>query len=95
MKKIKHKKAFTLGGIVGLLLVLGLNYISYLRNLCPETIDDCGWSFGFPFHFYLEGGFVTYSEIIWLGLFLDVLCAIGIGIFAGVVAKFIWSKLTS
>jgi len=80
---------------MGFSVILALNYFSYLRNLCPSTIDDCGWSFGFPFHFYLVGGFVSYTEIIWLGLFLDVLFAVGFCAFLGLLTKFIWSRLNA
>jgi len=92
MYRIDHKRAISFGFLSGFAIVFALNYISYLRNVCPTTIDDCGWSFGFPLHFYREGGFVTFKEIIWLGLFIDILFSLGFSLLVGLAIRFLWSK---
>jgi ABC-type antimicrobial peptide transport system permease subunit len=91
----RHRRWIVFGRLVGLLSAFGLNYISYIKNVCPVTMDDCGWSFGFPSHFYLQGGFVTFREIIWFGLVVDILFALGLSLAIGFIAGFIWSALTS
>jgi ABC-type antimicrobial peptide transport system permease subunit len=92
MKVPPQIKAFVAGFTLGILIFVALNYFSYLHNVCPPTIDDCGWSFGFPMHLYLEGGFFTFKEIIWLGLVIDILFAFGLSLLLGFLSYFLWSR---
>jgi len=78
---------FLIGGIAGLSLFLGSNYLSYLLNRCPETLDDCGWSFGFPLEFFTQDGFVSYSNVNGPGLFIDIVAAICICGVCGLIAE--------
>ncbi len=77
------RKPFVVGFTCGILIVGFLNYYSYLLNICSEGIDDCGWRFGFPIHFYEKGGFVGFTKIIWLGLISDVFFALTLGFLIG------------
>jgi len=92
MKSIVQSKTFCLGFTLGILIFIIFNYVNYLHNVCSNTIDDCGWSFGFPVHFYSEGGFFTFREIIWIGLIIDILFALISSLLIGLVFNYIWSK---
>ncbi len=92
MKNIFQSKPFWLGFVLGIVIFTILNYANYLHNVCPDTIDDCGWSFGFPVHFYSEGGFFTFSTIIWVGLIIDIISASISSLLFGLVFKHVWSN---
>lgn len=51
--------------IAGTLVFATANLISYYVNSCPVRMDDCGLRFGFPFEFYVGGGFVGLDETNW------------------------------
>lgn len=53
---------------------------------------DCGWQFGFPFPFYEYGGFVSYEEVLWLGLFGDIAFVLVVALLSGVLIKFLWNR---
>lgn len=56
---------------------------------------DCGWRFGFPFPFYAYGGFVSYEEFLWLGLFGDIAFVFVVALWSGILANFFWSRSTA
>ncbi len=87
-----QSEAFRLGFVLGIIVCVLLNVYSYLVNQCSPTIDDCGWTFGFPVPLYLEGGFVSFQEIIWLGLITDIFFAVTASIIVGLVFRFIASN---
>ncbi len=81
--------AFKLGfGITGLALLI-LNYLSYARSR-SVTCLDCGTVSGFPFPFYQTGGFVSFEEIVWIGLIGNVFFAIVAGLLCGYIFHRIW-----
>ena len=90
-----QSRAFRLGFILGILACVILNYLSYLDNVCPDTIDDCGWRFGVPVPLYAEGGFVSYQEIIFLGLITDVFFAVTASALVGLLFRFVGSKIVT
>ena len=90
MQPPKHNKVFLAGFGTGLIVSIVFNYVSYLQNICSPNIDDCGWSFGFPVHLYLEGGLLTFKEIIWFGLGVDVLFAFGLSLLLGFLFSRLW-----
>jgi hypothetical protein len=94
VKSLIQSKAFDLGFTLGLLASIIFTYFSYLRNVCSDGMNDCGWSFGFPVHLYMEGGFISFKKIIWLGFFTDILFALTFSLLIGSVFKFPWSKIT-
>lgn len=59
-----------------LLVFCAVNIYSYL--IMPEysTIIDGFVYFGWPFHMYENGGFVTIRKFIWTGLFNNVVVAL-------------------
>jgi hypothetical protein len=91
MYKFFQKNAFILGSVLGFLFLIAANYVSYFSNT-HFMCDDCGWGFGFPFHLYMEGGFFSFKEILWLGLFADILIAIAFSFLIGLTFKFVRSK---
>ncbi|MFN6963473.1 MAG: hypothetical protein ACK4S4_06880 [Pyrinomonadaceae bacterium] len=93
MKFQFKSKYFGASFAFGILIFTVLNGLSYLHNVCPATIDDCGWSFGFPMHFYLESGLLTFKEILWLGLVIDILSAFGFSLLIGLLFDRLWSKV--
>jgi len=95
MKNLIQNKAFVEGFILGLSISIIFNFISYLlNNICSVKTSDCGWSFGFPVNLYVEGGFLSFKEIIWVGLFTDILFAFTFSILIGSIVKaFSSSKL--
>jgi hypothetical protein len=95
VKNLVQNKGFNLGFTLGFFVCIFFNYFSYLHNVCSDGIDDCGWSFGFPVHLYMEGGFISSKKIIWLGMFTDILFALTFSLLVGLVFKFVSSKITS
>ena len=93
MKTIVRDKIFSLGFTLGILIFITFNYLNYLHNVCSDTVDDCGWSFGFPFHFYSEGGFFTFREIIWSGLIANILFALIASLLIGLVFNYFGLKI--
>lgn len=91
MYKFFQKDAFILGLVLGFLFLIAANYVSYLSNT-RFMCDDCGWGFGFPFQLYMEVGFFNLKEILWLGLFADILIAITFSFLIGLTFKFVRSK---
>ena len=92
MKNIIRNKAFQTGFVIGLLISIVINFISYLKNACPAAIDDCGWTFGFPVDLYAEVGFFHIKEIIWFGLFTDLLFAFTFSLLIGSTLKFLLER---
>ncbi len=95
MKTIIRNKIFYLGFIVGVAIVSISNYTSYAHNVCSAGLDDCGWSFGFPFPMYSVGGFVSYKDINWLGLIADILFTLTISHYLSLLFKFVAFKISS
>jgi hypothetical protein len=93
MRKLISNTAFKVGFVAAILIFIFLNYLSFVSNECSEWIDDCGWSFGFPFNLYMEGGFISFKEILWLGLIADIFIAITFSFALGLVFRFVWSKI--
>ena len=93
MNRWMLRKPFGIGFTCGLLICSFLNYYSYLRNVCPEGIDDCGWRFGFPIDFYERGGFVGFEKIIWLGVISDIGFAITLSFLIGFVFTSVGQKI--
>jgi hypothetical protein len=94
MSKSSGKIAFTFGVIFGIFILIGANYLSYLNNT-NFTCDDCGWSFGFPLPFYQEGGFISFKEILWTGLIINILVGLIFSFVIGLIFSFAWSKITA
>ena len=89
-----QKIVFGAGCAVGVLICVGLNWLSYVSNNCDYTID-CGWTSGFPLDMYLVGGWVGVRRILWLGLFADILFAVVVGFLLGSVFRRVWSKIAT
>lgn len=87
MKIHSLNTAFDLGFWIGILLFIGVNVYGFNEN--PARLDDI--SFGIPFSIQ-DGGYL-FEDVIWLGLFGDILFAIFFSLILGLVFKFVWSKI--
>ena len=75
-------------------LAMGLlNYLSYVLERSSGACLDCGWGFGFPLPLYREGGFISYEEMIWIGLLADVAFTLMLGLLLGAIFRVIADKL--
>lgn len=79
-------KPFSIGVIVGLLVFIVANLVTYHRMLNEPVLTDATVGFGFPFQLYVSGGF-TGEFIVWSGLVFDVLIAVGSSLILGFVVK--------
>ncbi len=93
MKRLIKNTAFELGFVASILVFVLLNYHSYSWNRTTWTCLDCGWQAGFPFRWYEVGGFVSYEEIIWIGLIADVAFAVTVSLWIGVLFRFLATML--
>lgn len=93
MSKLFKNKAFSVGFLIGFVSISLVNYYSYLQNRPGNSCDDCGWSFGVPFHLYQEVGFFHIKEILWFGLIADVLFAVIFSFILEFILKFVWAKI--
>ncbi len=64
LKSLIKSKFFVVGFLFGVIMLIGLNFISYFLNRDPLCFD-CMDNFGFPLIFGRNGGFVTHTEISW------------------------------
>ena len=92
MQRGSDKQCFAIGSVLGLLIAVGLNYLSYLRASCPATIDECGFRFGFPVPFFVRGGFVGYQYIDWINLSVDITFVVGLSVIVGLLTRWLASK---
>ncbi len=77
---------------MSLLLFVAINYYDYLQSESEPRLLDAYYSFGFPFEFYVGGGFAG-QTIPWSGLIGNVLVALTVSLFLGwAVAKLIGPK---
>lgn len=92
MKLLIQHIGFRIGFAASILLFILLQYVNYFHNRPSIRCMDCGWQFGFPFRFYEYGGFVSYEEVLWLGLFGDIAFALVVAFLSGVLIKFLWNR---
>ena len=103
MKKLIQSKMFIFGFVLGVLALTAINYQSYLSN--RGSILGKPYSFGYPFDLYVEkgysyelylkNGFTNSSEILYLGLIVDIFFALFCSFFVGLAFKFVWSKISA
>jgi hypothetical protein len=81
-----RSKAFIIGFIIGVGLLVAANIHSYLHMEFSGGggCDDCTFSFGFPFPLWVEGGFISVADVLWGGLVADAAVAVGVGLLLGV-----------
>ncbi len=87
MKHLRQHIALRIGFALSILILIVLQYVSYLRNNPGVGCMDCGWRFGFPIPFYEYGGFVSYEKVLWLGLFGDIAFAVVVALWSGVLIQ--------
>jgi hypothetical protein len=80
-------RAFSVGFLAGLFLLIAVNVYGYNRMNEAECFD-CIQSFGFPFRLYESGTILHLERILWYGLIADVLIAISVGAGIGLLFHF-------
>src|SRR5689334_3303446 len=95
MSEFLRNRTFNLGFLTGLIAICLLNYFSYLQNRVGVRCADCGWRFGFPFDLYQKGGFISFEEILWLGLIGNILTGFIFSFSIGLIFKFVRGKFTA
>jgi hypothetical protein len=93
MSSLIRSKIFCVRFTFGILTCFFLNYYSYPQNRGTANIFDCGWKFGFPFPLYMEGGFVSWQQVIWLGLISDILIAVTASLLVGLLFLLVKSRM--
>lgn len=71
---IYSKLLFIIGFLFSIILFVGVNIYSY--NLAFPHCCDMPVFFGFPFEFGSYGGFITLTNIYWVGVVKNLLFAI-------------------
>lgn len=84
-------KIYVIAVSIALVLLGIVNYYSFVR-MGAGFCDDCLISFGFPFPFWEEGGFVTIGHILWHGLIADCYLAVSVGLLLGWAYQRFWSR---
>lgn len=84
-------KRFTIGFVVGLLAIIGINLLAahlasdcgllavFGQDACADDIVRAGW----PLQFYEEGGFAYRSEFNAASLIINVFTAVGVSLVTG------------
>src|SRR5258705_1536069 len=93
MKHLLQHIAFRIGFAFSILILIVLQYVSYLRTNPGVRCMDCGWRFGFPFPFYEFGGFASYEKVLWLGIFGDISFALVVALWCGDLIRFVADQL--
>ncbi len=94
MKNLIKNRAFVLGSASGILIFAALNVYDSLPE-SDAVCFHCYETFGFPFSYLGTGGYFTHTDILWAGLFADILVAILFSSVIGLIFKFVWSKILS
>lgn len=90
---IIKKKSFVFGFFFGyfVYLVSAKVFDGGRRPFCPHCIEE----YGFPFTSYEIGGYVTQTNIIWLGVSGNILFASIFSIILGLLCYLVVKKLTA
>ena len=107
MNKLNQGKAFNSGFLLGFILFLITNLISFLvyrievgesvaRNLSSSKISiDTISYFGFPFPIFYGKSYYSLNQFNLAALVVNILAAIFFSFVVGLTFKFIWSKISS
>lgn len=90
MINVPKNKEFIIGFLITSAAFLAINYRDYITvdEWC-KRVADCGWSFGFPFDLYTAGTIFHFDDVLWLGLFADIVIALTVSIAIGLFASFL------
>lgn len=97
MTKLLRYKSFHIGFAFGIFVMLVLNYWNYIKE--RGSLLDISFSFGVPFDFYfVKGSTIPFlqeelsnsSQILWFGLFADILVGLIFSFAVGYFFNFIW-----
>lgn len=89
-------RPFSLGFALGIVLSVGLNYLTYRNRWCNENIYDCYFYVGFPVPFAIgQGGPYGIDGIIWFGLVVDIFFLLTASVLLGWIFAYIESKTRS
>jgi hypothetical protein len=80
-------KSFNIGFLAGIILLMGMNIYSYMKNYAPtpgEEDFDKYQTFGFPFPIYESGTILHLDRFVWCGIvanfFIAICLSVGIGL---------------
>jgi hypothetical protein len=85
-----RSKAFEIGFLGGLLPFVVANVYSYRRltqMIYRRGCDDCGGAFGLPLEMFAYNGFIGRWSILWGGLTVNIILAMGVGLVVGWVCE--------
>ena len=88
MNRIIRTRPFLWGFVLGFLLFAFLNYYSLVK-MYDVLCFHCVVGFGFPFIFVTTGGYVTQTNVIWLGLAGNIVAMVFASIVAGLALYFV------
>ena len=94
MSNLFNSKAFKLGFLISIFLTIGSN-LAELKLVISTNCLPCQRSVGFPFRFYED--FYTLgnsgTNVLWAGLIVDLLFALGVSFMVGLFFNFVWSTI--
>src|SRR5262249_44938908 len=92
--KFIWRKAFHLGFLIGLFLLLWANHGSFVHSHVSGC-DDCFAYWGFPFKMYLTGGFAGLTVVLWTGFIANIVIAACAGVCIGLTLKIALDRTSS
>lgn len=88
---MKRAWVFAIGFVVGLLIFVSANVMSYRQMLQGPVLTDAPTAFGFPLKLHASSGFGG-EWILWSGLIADILIAVCGSAILGLVAGLVFKK---